>query len=81
MSAFPTDILIAKSGGRTALDKTAWRAKVLLAKNVLNRIAAPDRPAQKYTIPTQLVRRESSGPPLKFSARTPGFSESSITNA
>jgi DNA-binding LacI/PurR family transcriptional regulator len=52
-----------------------------LSELVLNRIAAPDRPAQKHTIPTQLVRRESSGPPLKFSSRTSGFSESSITNA
>ena len=52
-----------------------------LSELVLNRIAAPDRPAQKYTIPTQLVRRESSGPPLRFSTSVPGFTESSITNA
>ena len=52
-----------------------------LSELVLNRITAPDRPPQKYTIPTQLVRRESSSPPLKFHARTSGFSESSITNA
>jgi DNA-binding LacI/PurR family transcriptional regulator len=52
-----------------------------LSELVLNRIASPDRPVQKHMIPTQLVRRESSGPPLKFAVRTPGLAESSITNA
>ena len=35
MSAFSTDILIAKAGGREALDRTSHQAKVLLAKAVL----------------------------------------------
>lgn len=42
MSAFPTDILIAKTGGREALDRTSDQAKVLLAKTVLKRIAERD---------------------------------------
>jgi len=42
MSAFPTDILIAKTGGREALDRSAYDAKVLLAKTVLRRIADRD---------------------------------------
>ena len=42
MSAFPTDILIAKAGGREALDRTTHHAKVLLAKTVLKRIADRD---------------------------------------
>jgi len=42
MSAFPTDILIAKTGGREALDRTSHQAKVLLAKTVLKRIAERD---------------------------------------
>ena len=52
-----------------------------LSELVLNRIATPDRPAQKYTIPTQLVRRESAGPPLKFASHRSGRREPSITNA
>ena len=71
----------AESGSEQPRPETPLSAPDDSSELVLNRIAAPDRPAQKYTIPTQLVRRESSGPPLKFSARTPGFSESSITNA
>lgn len=45
MSAFPTDILIAKTGGRQALDRTAHDSKVLLAKTVLKRIADRDSTA------------------------------------
>jgi len=45
MSAFSTDILIAKTGGRQALDRTAHDAKVLLAKTVLKRIADRDSSA------------------------------------
>jgi len=45
MSAFPTDILVAKAGGREALDRTAYHAKVLLAKTVLKRIADRDSAA------------------------------------
>jgi DNA-binding LacI/PurR family transcriptional regulator len=52
-----------------------------LSELVLNRIAQPDRPVQKHTIPTQLIKRESSGPPLKFAGRALGFDESSSTNA
>jgi DNA-binding LacI/PurR family transcriptional regulator len=37
-----------------------------LSELVLNRIAQPGAPAQQHTIPTQLIKRESSGPPLKF---------------
>ena len=42
MRAFPTDILIAKTGGRQALDRIAHDAKVLMAKTVLKRIADSD---------------------------------------
>ncbi len=42
MSAFPTDILIAKAGGREKLDDISRQAKVLLAKTVLKRIAERD---------------------------------------
>ena len=42
MSAFPTDIIIAKAGGQDALNCTAHHAKVLLAKTVLKRIADRD---------------------------------------
>lgn len=42
MSAFPTDIIIAKTGGRESLNRTAYDAKVLLAKTVLKRIADCD---------------------------------------
>lgn len=45
MSAFPTDILIAKTGGREALEHTAVQADVLLAKTVLKRIAERDASA------------------------------------
>jgi LacI family transcriptional regulator len=34
-----------------------------LARSVLQRIAAPDSPPQQLTLPTQLIRRESCGPP------------------
>ena len=39
MSAFPTDILISKSGGRQQLNNAARIAKVRLAKTILQRIA------------------------------------------
>ena len=39
MSSFPTNILIAKAGGRDALNSSNHDAKVLLAKTVLERIA------------------------------------------
>ena len=45
MSAFPTDILIAKVGGQEALNHTCRRAKELLAKAVLKRIADHDSTA------------------------------------
>lgn len=40
MSAYPTDILIAKFGGRKALEERAHSAKVQLAKGILGRIAS-----------------------------------------
>jgi DNA-binding LacI/PurR family transcriptional regulator len=52
-----------------------------LSELVLNRIAQPGAPAQQHTIPTQLIKRESSGPPLKFAGRTLGWSDSSRSNA
>ena len=55
MSAFPTDILIAKNGGREALDRAAHHAKVLLAKTVLKRIA--DRDTAAYmSLPPETVK-------------------------
>ena len=51
-----------------------------LSELVLNRIAQPDRLVQKYTIPTQLIKRESSGPPPRFAGRASEFDVSSITN-
>jgi hypothetical protein len=55
MSAFPTDILIAKTGGRQALDRAAHDAKVLLAKTVLKRIA--DRDSSAFiSIPVDTVK-------------------------
>jgi replicative superfamily II helicase len=42
MSAFPTDIVIAKSGGKPKLDAAAQQAKVLLARTVLKHIAERD---------------------------------------
>jgi len=39
MSAFSTDILLEKSGGKKQLLETSQQAKVLLAKNILHRIA------------------------------------------
>lgn len=39
MSAFPTDVLIAKAGGRDAIHATAQQAKVLMAKAILAGIA------------------------------------------
>jgi len=47
-----------------------------LSQLVLNRIAQPERAAQKYTIPTQIIKRESSGPPLR-SAVLAGAEDSS----
>ena len=55
MSAFPTDILIAKFGGRETLDRTAYRAKVLLAKTVLKCIADRD-PSAFMSVPPETVR-------------------------
>ncbi len=52
-----------------------------LSELVLNRIAQPGAPAQQHTIPTQLIKRESSGPPLKFAGRTLGWSDSSRSNS
>jgi hypothetical protein len=51
VSAFPTDILVAKAGGREGLKAQATAANVLLAKAILARIAAraQDTPC---TIPT-----------------------------
>lgn len=54
MSAFPTDILIAKAGGREALDRTTHYAKVLLAKTVLKRIADRD-PTSLMPIPPEAI--------------------------
>ena len=51
-----------------------------LSQLVLDRIAEPDRPAQTYTIPTQIIKRESSGPPLRFTGGISGFDESSSTS-
>jgi hypothetical protein len=48
---------------------------------VLNRIAQPGGPAQKHIIPTQLIKRESSGPLFRFAGRTLGLNDSSRTNA
>ena len=42
MSAFPTDIIIAKAGGQEFLNRNSHDAKVLLAKSVLKRIADRD---------------------------------------
>ena len=39
MSAFPTDILIEKKGGRETLENAAYNAKVILAKTILKKIA------------------------------------------
>lgn len=55
MSAFPTDILIAKIGGRETLDRTAYLAKVLLAKTVLKRIADRD-PLVFMAVPPDVVK-------------------------
>ncbi len=55
MSAFPTDILIAKTGGREVLDRTAQDAKVLLAKTVLKRIADRD-PSASISTSTETVK-------------------------
>lgn len=45
MSTFPTDILVAQSGGRGALESKAHDANVFLAKTVLMRIAARNQGA------------------------------------
>ena len=42
MTAFPTDILIAKAGGHELLNSKTHDARVLIAKNVLKRIADRD---------------------------------------
>lgn len=55
MSAFPTDILIAKTGGREALNRTAYHAKVLLAKSVLKRIADRD-PSAFMSVPQEAIK-------------------------
>jgi hypothetical protein len=55
MSAFATDILIAKTGGREALDRTAYHAKVILAKTVLKRIADRD-PSAFMSVPPEAVK-------------------------
>ncbi|GKT09450.1 DEAD/DEAH box helicase [Desulforhabdus sp. TSK] len=55
MTAFPTDILIAKTGGREALDRTAYNAKVLLAKTVLKRIADRE-PSAFMSLPSETAR-------------------------
>ncbi|MGI6414377.1 MAG: DEAD/DEAH box helicase [Thermoguttaceae bacterium] len=55
MSTFPTDILIAKTGGRQALDRTAHDANVLLAKTVLKRIADRD-PSAFISVSPDAVR-------------------------
>jgi len=44
MSAHPTDILIAKAGGREALAKIGADARVMLAKKILKGIARPGEP-------------------------------------
>jgi len=55
MSAFATDILIAKTGGRETLDRTAYHAKVILAKTVLKRIADRD-PSAFMSVPPEAVK-------------------------
>jgi len=55
MSAFPTDILIAKAGGREVLDRTTYHAKVLLAKTVLKRVADRDK-ASIMPIPPETTK-------------------------
>ena len=60
MSAFPTDILIAKNGGRETLDNTAQKAKVLLAKNILKRIADNDPSAVMPISPEVLKTLEDA---------------------
>jgi superfamily II DNA/RNA helicase len=39
MSAFSTDILLEKNGGKQSLQDVAYQAKIMLAKNILRRIA------------------------------------------
>jgi LacI family transcriptional regulator len=52
-----------------------------LSELVINRIAQPRRAVQKNMIPTQLVRRESSAPPMKFASQAAGLGESSGSDA
>jgi hypothetical protein len=60
MSAFSTDILIAKTGGREALGRTAQDAKVLLAKTVLKRIADRDPSASMPIAPDAIKTLEEA---------------------
>ncbi|MBS3986289.1 MAG: DEAD/DEAH box helicase [Selenomonadales bacterium] len=60
MSAFPTDILIARSGGRDALAHAAYRAKVTLAKTVLKRIADRDPTASLSMQPEEIQALEEA---------------------
>ncbi len=55
MSAFPTNILVAKSGGRETLDRVGCDAKVLLAKTVLRRISSRHRAAEEPLPPDTLA--------------------------
>jgi hypothetical protein len=55
MSAFPTDILIAKVGGRPKLENAAYQAKVLQANSMLQHIADRNRSAL-ISIPSEVAK-------------------------
>lgn len=56
MSAYPTDVLLAKAGGRESLAETAGHANVLLAKRILGRIAEGEQGSQELP-PSEGIQR------------------------
>ncbi|MFP4166827.1 MAG: DEAD/DEAH box helicase [Opitutales bacterium] len=60
MSAYPTDVLIAKAGGRESLAGTAAHANVLLAKQILGRIEEGKQGSQDFSSPGDTQRLEEA---------------------
>ena len=60
MTAFSTDILISKHGGKQKLVNVAGQAKVLLAKSILHRIAGSDSITANHFEPGEQMQLEEA---------------------
>ena len=60
MKAFSTDILVSKHGGKQILVNAAWQAKILLAKNILHRIAGGASAPLDHFVPGEEVQLEEA---------------------